>query len=62
MRLDRWMAMLRLRGRSVFLRQRVDRELDEELAYHVDRLVEQHLANGATPAEARRAAFAAMYL
>jgi predicted permease len=60
MRLERWLAMLRLRGRSLFLRQRVDRELDEEFAYHVDRLVEQHLANGETLAEARRAAFKAM--
>ena len=49
-------AILRLRLRSLFSGARADRELDEELQYHLDRQVEEYLAAGMTPAEARRAA------
>lgn len=60
MRLERWIRMLSLRVRSLFRQRLVDQELDDELAYHLDRLVEQHTAAGMTPIEARRTALAAM--
>jgi ABC-type lipoprotein release transport system permease subunit len=40
--------------------ERVDRELDEELQFHVQRLTDEHIARGASPAEARLAALRAM--
>jgi hypothetical protein len=45
-----------LRFRSIFLRERVEDELDEELRFHFDQQVEAGLARGLTPAEARAAA------
>ena len=38
-----------------FLARRIERELDEELQYHVDRQIEEDIASGAAPDEARRA-------
>lgn len=60
MRLERWIRILPLRVRSVLFPRRVDQELDDELAYHVDRLIEHHVASGMPPTEARRAALVAM--
>jgi putative ABC transport system permease protein len=57
---ERWVRVVRLFGRSLFFRRRVDEELDEELGYHIDRLTEQYVARGADPSEARRVALAAM--
>jgi macrolide transport system ATP-binding/permease protein len=51
-----WLAKCRLRFHSLFLRSRVERELREELQYHFDRAVEDGLAAGLPPDEARRAA------
>jgi putative ABC transport system permease protein len=48
--------MLQLRLRSLFLRSKVDGELEEELQYHVDRQMELEIAAGRTPEEARYAA------
>jgi predicted permease len=53
-------AILRLRLRSLFSGARADRELDEELQYHLDRQIEEYLAGGMTPAEARRAAMGSL--
>ena len=50
----RLLSILRLRLRSLVLRGRVDRELDEELRYHLEREVEAAIAAGHSPAEARR--------
>jgi predicted permease len=52
----RWLARLRLRARSLFLSTRVEQELAEELRYHLDREIEEGLAAGLTPGEARAAA------
>src|SRR5512135_2789782 len=52
---SRWRARLR----AVLARPRRERELDEEVAYHVARLTEQNLAAGMDPAEARRRALVA---
>jgi putative ABC transport system permease protein len=60
MGLERWLRVLRLRARSLFRRREVERELDDELAYHLERLIDAEVARGSSPAEARRAALAAM--
>jgi predicted permease len=41
---------------SLFRRERLERELDTELRYHIDMLVEQNIAKGMTPDAARREA------
>src|SRR5262249_43691183 len=46
--------------RSLFRRARVERELDEELQYHLERQIEENLAKGMTAEEARYAALRAM--
>ena len=46
----------RLRLRSLFRRSRVDFELEAELRFHQDQLIEEYLSCGMTPEEARRAA------
>src|SRR5262245_45999822 len=47
---------IRLRLRSLFRRQRLERELDKELLFHLEMLTAQQVARGMSPAEARRAA------
>ena len=41
---------------SLFSRNRLERDLDRELRFHIDMLTDQHVKGGMTPAEARRAA------
>lgn len=53
MRLRHWLYSVPLRLRSLFLRARVDEELDEELRFHVERRIEEEIANGVPPEEAR---------
>lgn len=60
-RLERWLYKLPLRLRSLFRGGRVEQELDEELGYHVQRLIDEHVARGLTPADARYAALRAMH-
>jgi predicted permease len=45
-----------LRLRSIFKRRAVEQELDDELTFHFDRLVDRHLASGLTRDEAVRRA------
>src|SRR5881227_1386534 len=40
--------------RFLFRRQKVERELETELRYHLDRQIEQNIARGMTRAEAER--------
>src|SRR5258708_13511179 len=47
---------VRLRLRSLFRRGEVERELDDELRFHLDQLTEEDIAAGLPPAEARSAA------
>ena len=54
--LERWWYVLKLRVRSLLWRAQADRELAEELTYHLDQAVEAHRANGLSPPEARRQA------
>ncbi len=53
MRLEK---MVYLRLRSLFTRSSVDQELDEELRYHIERQIEEDVAAGMSPVEARHAA------
>ena len=55
-----WVYTLPLRLRSLFLRQRVDRELKDELRDHLDQQINENLAKGMSPEEARFAALRAM--
>ncbi|MBI2149335.1 MAG: hypothetical protein HYU27_01860, partial [Acidobacteria bacterium] len=41
---------------ALFHRDALEQELDEELQYHVERQIEEHIAKGLTPREARYAA------
>jgi putative ABC transport system permease protein len=45
-----------LRLRSLFKRGRVEQELSDELRFHLERIIEEYVAKGMTPAEARYAA------
>jgi predicted permease len=60
MRLEHWLYTIPLKLRSLFRRNRVERELDEELQYHLQRKTEENLAAGMTAEDARRAALRAM--
>src|SRR5690348_8834571 len=52
----RWIEILRLRLRSLFRRSALDRELEDELHFHLDAQIRQNLAAGMTPEQARAAA------
>src|SRR5215467_9550083 len=54
--MSRRLTQFRLAIRAIFRRNRADQDLDEELHYHLERLVDQKLREGLTPEEARRAA------
>src|SRR5262245_41569449 len=56
MRLHRCFYTIPLRLRSLFRRRQVERDLDEEIRYHLDRQIQQYLDSGFTPEEARLAA------
>jgi predicted permease len=60
MRAEHWFYTIPLRLRSIFPRSRIECELDEEFAYHIDMKTEEFLAAGFDPAAARRAAMRAM--
>src|SRR5262245_31337537 len=60
MALDRWLRMAWLRARSLARARQLDRDLDDELRYHVDRLTDANIGRGMPAAEARRAAVVAM--
>ena len=49
---------LKLRARALLAPRRVERDLDEELAFHIERETQKHIANGISPAEARTRAMA----
>jgi predicted permease len=56
----RALDILRLRLRTLLKRRRLDRELDEELQYHLDRQTQQNLDTGIPPEQARQAAIHAL--
>lgn len=55
MRIEHWIYTIPLRLRSLFYRNRLDAELDEELRDHIDRQIEENLAHGMGAEEARLA-------
>jgi putative ABC transport system permease protein len=57
---QRWIYIAPLRLRSLFRREQVEQELDEELRYHLERKTEEYAAAGSSPEEARHAAMRAM--
>jgi hypothetical protein len=59
-RFEYWFYTIPLRVRSLFRRSRVEDELDEELRYHIERQIENNVANGMSEEEARLAALRAM--
>src|SRR6266545_3442615 len=60
MRIKHWFYTIPLRLRSIFRHNQVEQELDEEIRYHLDRQIEENIAKGMTPEEARYAALRAM--
>ena len=52
----RWLEQLRMRLTMLFRWNRAVARLDEELSYHVDRQIEENIADGMSPEEARHAA------
>ena len=52
----RWIYKLPLRVRSLFRKNRAEQELDEELRFHLEKLVEENVAKGMAREEARYAA------
>src|SRR6185312_10774885 len=56
----RWLRILRLRLRSLLRAAEADEELDEELQYHLQRLIDDHVAAGMSPADARQRALREM--
>ena len=59
MSLERWRYTVPLRLRSLFRRAPVEQELDEELRFHLDQRIAEHVAAGTASDEAARAARAA---
>jgi putative ABC transport system permease protein len=56
----RWVHQLTLRLRTLFRRDRIERELDEELQFHIEERAALEMARGLSPAEARLTALRAM--
>ena len=55
-----WIYTVPLRLRSIFRRSQVEGELDEEFRFHLELRIEQEIAAGRTPEEARYVALRAM--
>src|SRR5258708_13502388 len=60
MRPQHWRYTIPLRLRSVFRRRHGEEELNEELQFHLESKIEEGVANGFSPREARYAAMRAM--
>src|ERR1035438_785630 len=60
MGMEHWWFTARLRLRSILRRTRVEQELDEELQFHLECKIEEGIAAGLSPKEARYRAMRAM--
>jgi predicted permease len=60
MRIEHWWFTAPLRLKSILRGRRAERELDEELQFHLDHKTEAGIASGLSPREAREAALRAM--
>jgi predicted permease len=56
---ERWLQKMRLLVRALFRRREVERDLDDEMRYHLERQTEAGIAAGMSADEARRAALRA---
>src|SRR5262245_60342721 len=56
--MQRLLDVIRLRARSLFRSHRADAELDRELRAHLEYQIDENIANGMSPKEARRVALA----
>src|SRR2546425_3288940 len=56
----RWFRQMTLRLRTLFHRNRVERELEEEFQFHIEQRIELEVARGLSPDEARSTALRAM--
>jgi len=56
MKMERWLASLMLRLQSLFRKETVENDFDEELRFHLENQVEQFVAQGMSPRAARKAA------
>lgn len=57
---SRWLGQTILRLRTLFQRNRVERELEEEFQFHIEQRVQIEIARGLSPEEARSVALRAM--
>ena len=53
----RWYYKLPLRLRSLFRKNEAELDLSEELQFHLQNQIDEHVAQGMDPQEARHAAF-----
>src|SRR5258708_19269541 len=60
MRIEHWWYTVPLRLKSILRRGGGDRELDEELQFHLEQKIEEGIDRGLSPKEARDAAMRAM--
>ena len=60
MSIDRWQWIIPLRFRSLFRRNVVEQELDEELQYHIEQQTAENVRQGMAPRDARTAAVRAL--
>lgn len=60
MGVNRWLTAVRMRLRSLVRLRTAERELNEELQFHVEQATAENIARGMKPAAARRAALLAM--
>jgi macrolide transport system ATP-binding/permease protein len=60
MRLEHWWFTAPLRLRSILRGRRIEQELNEELQFHLEHKIEEGIANGLSPEDARYAALRAM--
>ena len=54
MRFEHWLYTLPLKWRSIVRRRQVDRDLDDEIEYRLERQVEDRIAGGMDRDEGRR--------
>ena len=53
MQIPHWLAILPLRLRSLFRRDRIEQDLNDELRYHLEQKTQEFVARGLSPEEAR---------
>ncbi|HWB30702.1 MAG TPA: ADOP family duplicated permease [Vicinamibacterales bacterium] len=58
--MPRWMIRLHVALRSLVRRSRFERDLDEEMRFHLDREIQERMKTGQSEMDARRAAWRAM--